>query len=807
MKAKSNSTVPKPSPVKSKKMQKAIEVPNVSQEGSKQYITLQEFQNYMDDRKTPYNCKFSLRPFLDKMHEHLIAIDKQSKIWQLFDEIEKELSVYSDMEVLEQNRDKLQELLAFLFPSLFFEGQLGFITVPFAKLFVYVTPEMADFLYTDKWEMKIPDFMHEGAEHKANMDVANLTLKTFYGVDVDCMTGEVISFRNAETLLEKHFKINVIGDFVKGIATKPLKKLNKKQVYELLNEYHNPELRLKYLPPENFAFEGMAIGYLTDVTDVEILSKVKEMMVEMRQKEDHLEDLDVLQQMARSFLGMPEVEIGMIHTVERFWQESTLWSLLRVFKRDIMVPSFKDENGAYGKVLRNDETVIITDLQAQKHLSIIEEQLLEKGYRSLMLCPLHNRDGEILGVFEMASPQPYRFTRLIHLQMKEIISLFELGTNRFIQELEDSTRLTIQQQFSSVHSSVDWRFREVATKFYWQKHVDGKEAKIDPIVFKDLYPIYGQADIVGSSKIRNKSIKADLIDNLQRAIEVMHQCRARLEFHLLDVYTAKAQANLDRLQNGEFISSDETQIIDLLTNEIHPLLMELKSRYKKLPRKVLNDYFKYLDPKLNIVYRHRKAYEDSVHQLNHAMSRFIEQEDEKMQELLPHYFEKYTTDGVEYNIYLGQSLLPQTTFSDFFIKDFRLWQLIKMCEITHLVDRIGKELPVQLKTAQLIFVYNNTMSIRFNMDEKQFDVDGTYNVRYEILKKRIDKAVVKDTGERLTQSGKIAIVWLQEKDRLEYLEYLHHLLQKGYISDDIEELELEKLQGAEGLKALRVEVV
>jgi hypothetical protein len=130
-----------------------------------------------------------------------------------------------------------------------------------------------------------------------------------------------------------------------------------------------------------------------------------------------------------------------------------------------------------------------------------------------------------------------------------------------------------------------------------------------------------------------------------------------------------------------------------------------------------------------------------------------------------------------------------------------------MVEITRLVKKTAKTLPVPLQTAQLIFVYNNTMSIRFNMDEKQFDVDGTYNVRYEILKKRIDKALIKGTGERLTIKDKISIVWLQDKDRQEYLEYLYHLVEKGMISEDIEELELEKLQGAEGLKALRVSVI
>ena len=93
------------------------------------------------------------------------------------------------------------------------------------------------------------------------------------------------------------------------------------------------------------------------------------------------------------------------------------------------------------------------------------------------------------------------------------------------------------------------------------------------------------------------------------------------------------------------------------------------------------------------------------------------------------------------------------------------------------------------------------------MDEKQFDVDGTYNVRYEILKKRIDKAIVKGSSERLTLAGKIAIVYLQDKDRTEYLNYLDYLIQHQYIDPNYEDLELDKMQGASGIRALRLTVI
>jgi hypothetical protein len=123
-----------------------------------------------------------------------------------------------------------------------------------------------------------------------------------------------------------------------------------------------------------------------------------------------------------------------------------------------------------------------------------------------------------------------------------------------------------------------------------------------------------------------------------------------------------------------------------------------------------------------------------------------------------------------------------------------------------LVEDLQTDLPVPLTTAQLIFTYSNPLSIRFRMDEKQFDVDGAYNVRYEILKKRIDKALIEGTDERLTQAGKVAIVYLQEKDKQEYLEYADYLISEGYITEEIEDLKIGKLQGVQGLRALRFTV-
>jgi hypothetical protein len=135
-----------------------------------------------------------------------------------------------------------------------------------------------------------------------------------------------------------------------------------------------------------------------------------------------------------------------------------------------------------------------------------------------------------------------------------------------------------------------------------------------------------------------------------------------------------------------------------------------------------------------------------------------------------------------------------------------LWQLLLMCEIDKKIEQLKPTLKNNLDITQLLLVHDQPLTIRFRPDEKQFDVDGAYDIRYEIVKKRIDKALIKNTGERLTQPGKIAIVYNQPKIEEEYRRYFHYLASKKIITDQVEALELEELPGATGLKALRIEI-
>lgn len=777
----------------------------------KQYLPIRTLFEKMAEAESaiPYKSTFSFRPFIEKMKGTRID-GPQGAQDHFVQNMEQMLAQYADTdgaETLEQR----QKIVATLFPSLFFEGQMGFVSQPFNRKFFFLTPALQEIFASEDWEVELSGKLAESRMGSPAIEAGKLILNTLYEKAFDSKVYQTMAFRHKKTKLERFFKINIIFDYLQTTSLKPLPKIGEAQMHQLFNEWDNEAYWLAQFPPADFVFEGLVIGNIQDVTEAEVLSKMKEMMITGPDDESP-DDAELIRQtlnnLIRSFLQMPDVTFGNLLNRDFKYAEMVSWSVIG----DLEVLAGFDktafvQNVTYSKVVNSGQPLIISDLKAIKEPTAIELHLIDKGYRSLLLVPQKDKDGRIIGVMELASSTTYRFNKQVLAKSAEIFSLYLIGANRWIQEVDNSVNFFIQQQFTYIHPSVQWKFQEVSQKFLLAPREVDQIPTLEPIVFKNIYPLYGQADIVSSSNIRNRSIEADMLDNLQRVLEVMKAFRAQLEFQLLDVYQAKTEAFIRRLESGGYVSSDESQIVELLVNDIHPLLRELSTQFEQVPKELLVAYFDYLDPVLDLVYRQRKDYEESVRLLNSQIAGYIEMEVAKKQKVLPHFFEKYVTDGVEYNMYLGQSLLSEGHFSHYFLEDFRLWQLLLMCNVTRLVEEKKSELPVPLATAQLIFVYNNALSIRFKMDEKQFDVDGAYNVRYEILKKRIDKAIVKGTKERLTQEGKIAIVWLQEKDRNEYFEYLVHLLDQGQITDDIEDLELEPLQGAAGLKALRVTVV
>ncbi|MGB5357277.1 MAG: hypothetical protein WBN11_11350 [Eudoraea sp.] len=371
-------------------------------------------------------------------------------------------------------------------------------------------------------------------------------------------------------------------------------------------------------------------------------------------------------------------------------------------------------------------------------------------------------------------------------------------------EEENLIDAIIQNECTAVHRSVHWRFEQEAKQFIMDG-LDGKQPSFKEIVFNDVYPLYGQIDISDSSHARNAAIQRDLLIQLSHIKKILLKAFENENLPIYEELKYRVENYIVEVKETLF-SNMEQSIYDFLNADIVPVLEHLKGNNQSLAKSIA-EYEETIDETTHSYYDHRKQYDQSVMKINKKLASILDKHQEKAQQMFPHFYERYKTDGIEHNMYIGSSISRNKKFDSLYLNNLRLWQLQVMCEMENSYYRLKPELEVPLDVASLVLVYSTSLSIRFRMDEKRFDVDGTYNARYEIIKKRIDKSTIKGTRERLTQKGKLAIVYSQKKDELEYLRYISFLKAKGYFTNNIEIVDLEGLQGVSGLKAIRAEIL
>ena len=445
----------------------------------------------------------------------------------------------------------------------------------------------------------------------------------------------------------------------------------------------------------------------------------------------------------------------------------------------------------------------IDEYEKKTNYNLLSQNLKNSHVKSCILAPIAI-DNELLAVLELVSPRKNELNSINAIKLDDLLPYIVTAVKRNKTELENRIKAVIQSECTSIHPSVLWVFEKEAKRFIKDIDEDGL-ASFKDIAFKDVYPLYGKIDIVGSSDARNSAIRYDLTQQLEWIEEIIGAAFQQEELPIYDLL---------RITIGEFkedlsesLNTDsEQKMLNLLKREVNPLMDDLSKKSEEL-RFMVEEYRAKLNPDTGMVFDHRKNYDETVQLINRTMARVIDKKQEEAQKIYPHYFERYKTDGVDHNIYIGEDLTYNRPFNKDYLYNLRLWQLVTMCEMENRFYQLQKTTPIKLDASSLILVFNTTLAIRYRMDENKFDVDGTYNARYEIIKKRIDKAFVKDTEERITQKGKIAIIYSHDTDEKEYLNYVKYLQTRNYLGDQVELLELEDVQGVIGLRALRVNVI
>ncbi len=548
---------------------------------------------------------------------------------------------------------------------------------------------------------------------------------------------------------------------------------------------------------DNYQVEGRLLLEGVDVTATEIIRRITQLLIDQDSILQPNKFSEVNQQVCRLF-GAQNTAVASIDGDQvRLFTGSISKEL------DSVTYSLNDlQNSHFFRALQENRVLIVPDLTCD-HRNDYGRKLLELGVRSLLLIPLvhqvedHQPTATVsslksIGLVGVMSHRPNHFDALDCRQAEQLIPAFTAA-------MTAAQRQLVQRRFiTNIHPSVEWRFLQEAER-------RSLGLPPEPIVFNDVFPLYGISDIRGSSDERNRAIQADLLEQFRLGLGVVETAAAaNPDAALIN------QLRLDLLDHIRGL--EERVTVDVEVSLIRYLRDHVESYF---------DYFAQISPATaaaiatyqaacanehNCVYRARASYDNTVGKINSLLRDTWERWQSRMQRLSPHYCDIEATDGIDHMMYVGKSIDPN--FGDFQLRSLRYEQLRAVCDCARTAFRIQQEYDTQMQVTHLVLVQDSTVDIFHDeTTERLFDVRGTRDTRYEIVKKRIDKAIDEATQARITQPGMLTLVYSTEEEWIEYQRYFRYLMREGWIEPPIEQGMVQPLQGVSGLKYARVKIL
>ncbi len=764
-----------------------------------------------DNLESPFIIKVSFNKLLNQ-YDSLIADDNDfiaanaRRVLKIAEDNPILREGFSDLDVIDKYENEIEGILQDAFSPILTKNEIKTVSVPFHNVIFNSSERFKSILKTagDDFDLQIKNMPTD----QRYIVACAIILNFCYGYNLNFKRPFFYEIPDANGIM-RYYKILYNADFNEIIPNKKAPKITKEDYDELLDNFENIELWKEKFPPNSYEFKGFVISNIFDVTDDQSISNIKSSLIgeNKGKNEGFMEDFH---EIFRSLLGLKDIKVGFsIYNKEEDAFERVYGAGMNSFllnKRETSQCSDSLCKWSYNRLLKEKKFFSVSDVNLKfkrsegkaPHIKVLHEQAIQ----SAIFAPIANEDG-LLGILEIVSEKPKVLNSINANKLVDVMPFIVSAVERSKNEEENLIEAIIQKECTSIHPSVNWRFEKEAKNFI-KEQKNGNEPSFNKIAFENIYPLYGQIDIKGSSDARNWATQQDLTLQLNTIKTILKAASKIEELPIYEQYIYQINDFLKGLEL-HFQVDSEQQISGFIRNEIEPVLKHL---YTTDELKVeIDNYFARIDDNVDALYHHRKHYDDTIALINKEMASLLDQKQVEAQLMYPHYFERFKTDGVEHNMYIGESITKEDSFNPIYLYNLRLWQLQVMVEMENSYYQMQSEFPVALDVASMILVFNQPLSISFRMDEKQFDVDGTYNARYEIVKKRVDKAYIKGTSERVTQKGKISIIYSQKQDEIEYLRYVKFLQSKKYLDDDVEIVELQDLQAVTGLKAIRASVL
>ncbi|QTV05757.1 hypothetical protein [Faecalibacter bovis] len=747
----------------------------------------------------PFKIKFSIGRIIDELESSEVNFDDFKTIVDHIKTIAPEL--IEGVESIQEFESKLNiiaPIIESIMPKYLMRNTLKALSFPLIDKFYFPSDDLKAIIQDQGTTFKL--FFNDYTEENFYKICCCFILSKYYKVNIELDHTNLLEIDNGKGFLT-YLTVLYSFEYLEIFPQNSTYDLSEEQIDVLLNNYENTELWYKYFPINSWVIKGIVLATMFDNTPHIALSNLKTRLLTYRETSEQINQ-DVINSF-KSIFRLSDLEIG-------FSSFNSEVNAIIDFQMPIMTKSLvlNDSKILYiGNLFCNanstnhDDYFVISN--AESYLKnnpddLLAKNLMANGFNSIIMYPLR-KNGEFLGILEIVSSKVGAFNRINANQIREILPLIEDSLFRYYNEFDHQVNSFIQTEYTSLHPSVEWKFKKRAKEVILNPDSFQKNFKIK---FQDVYPMYGEIDVRGSSFLRNQCMKIDYTNQLNFLIKICDELFQRSKDSKFLDFIVQLKDFLKRIEHVDKIYF-EREIFEFITMKIHA---EIPKYTKENDQSIIAEYLGKLDPITGLYYIERKKFDHSIFRLNEVLSSKLDTYQIEAQSIFPHYYERFKTDGIDFNLYVGKSIDLKKDFSYQEVKAIRFWQLQAMIAMEQQYNLLRPNLEIDLQVASLILATNLSLDIVFKMDEKRFDVDGYNNAKYEIIKKRINKAFIKDSNERINIPGKLCVIYTDDYLKNEYSIYIKELIKKGYLIDEIEYLEVGDMQGIGGLLAIRVPI-
>ncbi len=635
--------------------------------------------------------------------------------------------------------------------------------------------------------------------------IYSFVLHKVYGLSIPLHNEFTHSFVDDETGLLKYITISIDMRFVTVLPVDKLPDIDLKKISGSMDGWYINYLH-QNLPIDLFQFKGFTICNVNDSTALNVLDNIRNAVVDQNPK-DQLGTVQKTLTLLKSLVSNNNIHFGILPIIQINKHLVTFYENLPV---SFLVQMSREQNipeevfVRYLQQFYDNPNLHFYNANDDQSEDLPFDQILhQSSVQTMAIIPIfHNYD--LVGILEAHTFERNVLNESSLSLLEQALPLMAQLLQKSIHDLQSYIDLKIKTVFTSIQPSVEWKFKEAVWSFAKDNNPEKSDTSIPVVAFHNLYPLYGAIDIRNSTMERSKALQSDLIFQSHAVLKALENIKVHTALEEVDEILSKGREWYEKIKRN-MVNIDESEFTDFVSSTVTPFLLQTQLSFPVI-RDAVQNFLKSTDAHQGCFFLNRRLLEASMEKLISALSQHIDQFRSEIQKIYPIYFEKFRTDGIEYDLYLGQSIAPEKPFDYSYLSALRFLQLRSMAEVVRLTSTLLPELKTPLQTTQLIFVNPSSIDISFRNDERRFDVEGAYNIRYQVIKKRIDKVNTLNTKERLTQPGKIAIVYYNNLEAEEYKKHIRQLQKDNILEEYIEQLELEELQGINGLKAMRVHV-